>query len=91
MTIIIPSGSLESSGWDIKVPDWAQPTTWIPIDVGCLAKVLPLGGPVWMNELVIVLEVIESEQSTRTYRVAGRLGEAMFPYHALDVQSYKRK
>ena len=38
-----------------------------------------------------LLEVIESGQSTRTYRVAGRLGEATFPYYALDVQSYKRK
>jgi hypothetical protein len=91
MMNIIPSGSLESSGWDIKIPDWARPTTRIPIDVGCLAKVLPLGGPTWMNELVIVLEIIESGQSRKTYRVAGRLGEATFPYYALDVQSYEHK
>lgn len=90
MVNIIPSGSLETSGWDVKVPAWAQPTNWMPIDVGCLAKVLPLGGPIWMNELVIVLEIIEGDQTTKTCRVAGRMGEAIFPYYALDIQSYKR-
>jgi len=43
-----------------------------------------------MNELMIVLEIIEGNQTTKTFRVAGRMGEAIFPYYTLDIQSYKR-
>lgn len=88
MVDIIPSGSLQTSGWEISTPDWAKPTIWLPVDVGCLAKVLPLGGPTWMNELVIVLQEID-DIPKKSYRVAGRFGETVLPYYALDVQSYK--
>jgi len=85
---VIPSGSLNFG--DVTLPHWAKPTIYLPIDVGCLAKVLPLGGSLWMNELVVVLEVIEQQKSVQLYKVFGRFGEAIFPHYALDVQSYKR-
>jgi len=39
---VIPSGSLNFG--DVTLPHWAKPTIYLPIDVGCLAKVLSLGG-----------------------------------------------
>jgi len=84
---IFPSGSLESQGFSVTIPSWARPTIWMPIDIGCLARVLPTGGPLWMNELVIVLEIIENGQLEKTCLVMGRLGQTIFPFHVLDVQS----
>ena len=87
---IIPSGSLHTRGWEVSTPSWAKPTIWLPINVGCLAKVLPLGGPTWMNELVIVLQEID-DVPKKSYRVVGRFGETVLPYYALDVQLYQTK
>lgn len=90
---IISSGSLSQD--DFGIPHWAKPTIFFPIDVGCLARVLPIGGPTWANELVIVLEVVESgsnftaqqKKFLNRYRVFGRLGETTLPQYALDVQT----
>lgn len=82
---IIPSGSLEVDV--MAYPNWAKPTRWLPVEIGCLARILPLGGPVWMNELVLVIEIMKDCGSTQLYKVYGRHGEAVFPYYALDVQS----
>jgi len=85
---IISSGSLNQD--DFGVPHWAKPTIFFPIDVGCLARVLPIGGPTWANELVIVLEVVETVQQKKflnRYRVFGRLGETTLPQYALDAQT----
>lgn len=76
------------SNWDVSIPEWAKPTKWMPIEKGCLAKILPIGGPTWMNELVVILEVIEVNNSKPVYRVIGRYGESIFPYYALDIQNY---
>lgn len=84
---VISSGSL--SFGDVTLPHWAKPTVYLPIDIGCLAKVLPLGGSLWMNELVIVLEIVDRHRSAQMYKVFGRYGEAMFPHYALDVQAYQ--
>lgn len=85
---IISSGSLNQDA--IGIPHWAKPTIFFPIDVGCLARVLPIGGPTWANELVIVLEVVETAQQKNflnRYRVFGRLGETTLPQYALDAQT----
>jgi len=85
---IISSGSLSQD--DFGIPHWAKPTIFFPIDVGCLARVLPIGGPTWANELVIILEVLEAVQQKKflnQYRVFGRLGETTLPQYALDIQS----
>lgn len=86
---LIPSSSLHE--WKIEVPSWAQPTAWLPIESGCLARVLPIAGPLWMNELVMILEEIkikDTKHSYKSYRVVGRRGETTLPYYALDVQVY---
>ncbi|NBP03151.1 MAG: hypothetical protein EBU90_24205 [Proteobacteria bacterium] len=83
---IIPSSSLGE--WKVETPSWAQPTVWLPVEVGCLARVLPIGGPIWMNELVVVLEEMKVNGTKFAYRVAGRLGETTLPYYALDIQMY---
>jgi len=83
---LIPSSSLHE--WKVDVPSWAQPTVWLPIEVGCLARVLPIAGPLWMNELVVILEEVKIKDTKYSYRVAGRRGETTLPYYALDVQVY---
>ena len=83
---LIPSSSLHE--WSVKIPTWAQPTVWLPVETGCLARVLPIGGPLWMNELVVVLEEVNFSGTKSAYRVAGRLGETILPYYALDIQGY---
>lgn len=84
---VIPSGSLNNG--ELISPSWARPTKWLPLAVGSLARVLPLGGPTWMNELVIILEIVKGDVSTPLYRVYGRHGEAVFPYYSLDIQSHR--
>ncbi|NBV84648.1 hypothetical protein EBR57_11140 [bacterium] len=83
---LIPSGSLDDD--EIDVPSWSRPTTWLPIEIGCLAKVLPLGGPIWMNELVVIIEAINYAGSKPSYKVMGRLGYTVLPYYALEIKSY---
>jgi hypothetical protein len=88
MGLIIPSGSLESSSI-VGVPDWARPTAWWGIEIGCLARVLPLAGPEWCNELVIILhEEARSPRGAQQYRVIGRKGTIILPYYALSVEEY---
>ena len=89
MGSLIPSGSLEDG--EISIPSWARPTMWMPIEVGCLAKVLPLGGPLWMDELVVIVGVIDQHDMKPTYRVVGSKGYAVLPYYALEIKSYPDK
>lgn len=84
---VIPSGSLDDK--NVSAPNWTKPMRWTYIDVGCLAKVSPLGGSLWMNELVIVIEAVPTIGAVQLYRVFGRHGETIFPYYVLDVQSHQ--
>lgn len=84
---VIPSGSLAQD--EVSVPDWAKPTVFWPVEVGCLARVLPLSGLDWGGELVLVLEEalpVGGKLNPR-YRVVGRLGTAVIPYFALQVEA----
>lgn len=84
---IIPSGSLGKD--DFTIPDWAKPTEWWGVEIGCLARVLPLGGEEWRGELVIVLAQIDEKDSLKpTYKVVGKKGVNVFPYYALSVEGY---
>lgn len=92
MGLIIPSGSLESSSI-VEAPDWARPTVWWGIEIGCLARALPLAGPEWCNELVVILYEEPRAQGKMgpRYRVAGRKGTTILPYYALSVEEYHTK
>lgn len=88
---VIPSGSFDSN--EMSVPSWAKPTVLWGIQVGCLARVLPLGGLMWSGELVVVLgeEPPGGARIGPRYRVAGRKGITVLPYYALSVEGYASK
>lgn len=86
---VIPSGSLNSD--IVTFPQWNNTSKHFSGSIGSLAHVLPLGGPIWMNELVIVLEIIQDRGLVQMCRVHGRHGEAVFPYHALFIHSTRSK
>lgn len=87
---IIPSGSFSN---DLPTPSWAQPTVWWGIEVGSLARVLPLGGPDWSGELVLILSegVRGGKDLGPRYQVMGRKGTIVLPYYALSVERYQKK
>jgi len=85
---VIPSGSLGLN--ETSVPVWAKPTVWWGIQVGCLARVLPLGGLEWSGEIVVVLgeEPSNGGRVGPRYRVSGRKGITVLPYYTLSVEGY---
>ena len=57
------------------------------IAIGSLAVVMPLGGPMWLGEMVIILGVVgETVGGHEIYRVYGRsIGEGRLIGYSLDV------
>ncbi len=86
---IIPSGSAGEQA--ISVPSWSRPIIWWGIEVGCLARVLPLGGPHWSGEIVLILseEEPKRKQGPR-FKVIGRKGTTILPYYALSIERYPK-
>jgi hypothetical protein len=87
---VIPSGSLAAD--EVSTPTWAQPTVWWGVEIGGLARVLPLGGPEWVDELVVILreESRNAKELGPRYVVAGRKGVTILPYYALSVERYTK-
>lgn len=83
---VIPSGSFGAN--TLPIPSWAKPTEWWGVEIGCLARVLPLGGPDWVNEIVLILgeESQGTDELGPRYRVIGRKGTIVLPYYALSVE-----
>lgn len=82
---IYASGSIGN----LDVPLWARKVGWVPteISVGSMAIILPIGGPVWMGEIVIVIGEVKTMGGVRMYRVMGRKGETLMMKYALDIVS----
>ena len=59
------------------------------LQVGCLCRVLPLGGPEWVGKLVLIIEVIEAGAGGRLiYRICDGVGfTTTLPYYALELIS----
>lgn len=87
---IIPSGSLVIS--EVSTPTWAQPTVWLGIEIGSLARVLSSGDPKWVNELVVILreEPRNTKERGLRYVVVGRNGLTILPHYALSIERYTK-
>ncbi len=89
---IIPSGSIDPN--TLGIPSWSRPTIemW-GLKEGCLARVLPAGGSL-SGELVLIMsqsdhsQAIDKESQVQSFNVFGQKGHAVLPYYALSVESY---
>ena len=82
---IYPSGSIGN----LDIPYWARGPLYKPIVIraGSMAIILPVGGPVWMGEIVVVIEEVATSGGVAMYRVMGRKGETLMMKYALDIVS----
>lgn len=82
---IYPSGSIAN----LDIPAWARGALYKPIVIrsGAMAVILPIGGPIWVDEIVVVLEEVATDGSVVMYRVWGRMGETLMMKYALDIIS----
>lgn len=66
-----------------RIPDWAKPSIYVPIEIGCLARVLPYTGEEWSDEIVMV--ICKEESYVDHYRVMGSMGVIVLPAYTLQT------